>query len=144
MSHPPRYDDDDPLLARLRQLALGFPEAQEKISHGTPTFYTVKVFAQYGAHVKGEHDSQRLRRSVVFKPEPAEREALLSDPRVHVPAYAGSSGWLTLDLTDGTPDWREVAELLDGSYLQTAPARLVRDLDRHGGPAGDPAPGGGR
>lgn len=141
MSHPPRYDDDDPLLARLRELALGFPGAQEKISHGTPTFYTVKVFAQFGAHVKGEHDSRRLRRSVVFKPEPGEREALLTESQVHVPAYSGPSGWLALDLMGDTPDWDEVAELLDGSYRQTAPVRLIQELDKLGGPARDQGPG---
>ncbi len=141
MSHPPRYDDDDPLLARLRELALGFPGAQEKISHGTPTFYTVKVFAQFGAHVKGEHDSRRLRRSVVFKPEPGEREALLPDPQFHAPAYSGPFGWLALDLTGNTPDWDEVAELLDGSYRQTAPARLVQELDTLGGPTRRQDPG---
>lgn len=49
MAHPARFRDDDPLLHRVRDLALSFPGAAEKISHGTPTFYTVKVFCQYGA-----------------------------------------------------------------------------------------------
>ena len=39
MAHPPRYDDRDPLLARVRELAFALPEAKEKISHGTPTFF---------------------------------------------------------------------------------------------------------
>lgn len=129
MPHPRRFDHDDPLLGRLRELALAFPRAAEKISHGTPTFFTTKVFAQYGAAVKGDHDSTRLRRSLVFLPEGGERPALLEDDRVHVPAYVGAYGWLALDLTHGEPDWVEVAELLESSYRLTAPTRLVRELD---------------
>ena len=29
MSHPKMYDDDDPFLAEVREVALGFPEATE-------------------------------------------------------------------------------------------------------------------
>ena len=65
MSHPPRYREDDPLLGRVRDLALAFPAAREKISHGTPSFFTVKIFAQYGAATKGEHDSWALRLSLI-------------------------------------------------------------------------------
>lgn len=129
MAHPPRYDDRDPLLARVRELAFALPEAKEKISHGTPTFFTVKVFAQYGAPIKGEHDSMRLRRALVFRPEEGERPALLEDERIHVPGYVGAYGWLALDLTHGDPDWAEVAELMESSYRLTAPARLVTQLD---------------
>ena len=32
MAHPQMFDDDDPMLARVRELALGFPEAAEKVS----------------------------------------------------------------------------------------------------------------
>ncbi len=129
MPHPPRYRDDDPYLHRLRELALELPEAREKISHGRPNFFTVKVFAMYGAVVKGDHDSDALGRSVVVLPEPLEREALLADPRFVVPGYVGAYGWIALDLTAAQPDWDEVAELVDASYRLTAPARLVRQLD---------------
>ncbi len=129
MPHPPRYREDDPLLARVRGIALALPGAKEKISHGTPSFYTVKIFAQYGAAIKGDHDSWALRRSLVFLPDDQERPALEEDPRIHVPAYVGAYGWLALDLTAGEPDWDEVRELLDASYRNTAPARLIRELD---------------
>lgn len=129
MAHPERFRDDDPLLIRLRGIALAFPGAAEKISHGTPSFYTTKIFAQFGAPEKGDHDSMRLRRSLVFLPEDEERPALLEDPRVHVPAYMGAYGWLCLDLTDGTPDWDEVRELTESSFRLTAPAKLVKELD---------------
>lgn len=129
MAHPIRYDDDDPLLQRLREVALAFPEAQEKVAHGRPTFFTTKVFAYYGGSVKGDHGSDRLDRALLFLPEEDERVALLSDDRVQVPAYVGPSGWLALDLTAGAPDWDEVRELLDASYRRTAPRTLIARLD---------------
>jgi YjbR protein len=128
-THPPRFDDGDPLLAEVRRLALAFPEAKEKISHGSPNFYTVKVFAIFGGSLKGDHYATVLARAVLVLPDPGEREALLEDPRVHVPAYLGPSGWIALDLTHGDPDWQEVGELLESSYRNTAPRRLVRVLD---------------
>ncbi|MBD3781828.1 MAG: MmcQ/YjbR family DNA-binding protein [Micrococcales bacterium] len=128
MAHPPRFEDDDPLLGRLREVALALPGADEKVSHGRPTFFTRKVFAIFGGVVKGDHGSDALRQSLVFLPDPAERPALLEDPRVVVPGYEGAYGWLVLDLrTD--PDWVEVAELVETSYRLTAPARMVTALD---------------
>ena len=45
MPHPVMFDDADPILARVRKIALAFPEATEKISHGRPTFSAPKMFA---------------------------------------------------------------------------------------------------
>ena len=106
-----------------------------KVSHGRPTFFTRKVFAIFGGVVKGDHQSDALGRALVFLPEPAERPALLADPRFVVPGYEGAYGWLALDLRDGV-DWAEVGELVEASYRLTAPPRLVAELD--GAPATRP------
>ena len=37
-----------------------------------------------------------------------------------------------IDLADSPVDWTEIAELVDASYRQVAPARLVAALDRTG------------
>lgn len=132
MSHPVRYSDDDPYLTQLRELCLAFPGAQEKISHGRPNFYTTKVFASYGASVKGDHGSDRYARSLLVLPRDAERPALLDDERFFEPAYAGPYGWVGLDFTAVEPDWNEIAELIDESYRLTATKRLIAELDaRH-------------
>lgn len=129
MAHPPRFDADDPLLARLREVALALPGAAEKVSHGRPTFFTRKVFAIYGGVVKGDHASTALRRSLVFLPASDEREALGQDERFVVPAYEGAYGWLCLPLDRPDTDWVEVGELVEESFRQTAPVARLRELD---------------
>jgi hypothetical protein len=128
MGHPIMFDDKDPLLKRLRKLALAFPDAAEKISHGHPAFYTTKVFAYYGGSVKVDGVYRQHDRSVVVLLPPDERESLLTDGRCYVPAYLGPSGWLGFDLSSAT-DWGEIRELLDASYRRTAGARRVARLD---------------
>jgi predicted DNA-binding protein (MmcQ/YjbR family) len=131
MAHPQMFDDDDPVLARIRALALALPDAGEKVSHGRPAFYTTKVFCYYGASVKVAGEWVQHPTAIVVQPDPAERAALLQDPRAFVPAYLGPAGWIGVDLDDRT-DQDEVAELLQDSYRQTAGARRVARLDRPG------------
>jgi predicted DNA-binding protein (MmcQ/YjbR family) len=126
MPHPIMFDDADPLLSRVREIALAFPESTEVIAHGRPTFRCGKVFAHYGGSVRG---GDRRDHSLLVKPDAAEAQALADDPRFFVPAYLGPAGWLGLDLDAATPDWDEVRELIDASFRLVAPARLVRDLD---------------
>ncbi|GAB25051.1 hypothetical protein GOPIP_076_00020 [Gordonia polyisoprenivorans NBRC 16320 = JCM 10675] len=125
MPHPIMFDDADPFLIRVREVALAFPDATEVVAHGRPTFRCGKMFGNYGGGEKGgiRHD-----RSVLFLADPAERAALVEDPRFFVPAYFGPAGWLGILLDDAT-DWIEVAELLDASYRQIAPKRSIAKLD---------------
>ena len=125
------FDDDDPVLARVRDVALAFPGADEKVSHGRPAFYTKKVFAYYGGSQKVDGEWVQHPRSIVVLADADDRLALLEDPRVWVPAYLGPSGWLGFDL-DRHTDWTEVGELVDASYRLTADNRLVAALDASG------------
>lgn len=133
MAHPQMFDDDDPVLARVRELALAFPGADEKVSHGRPAFFTKKVFAYYGGSLKADGEWVQHPQSVMVLVDDDEREALLADERVFVPAYMGPSGWLGVDVdSDAGVDWDEVRELLDASYRLTAGKRLVAELDAPG------------
>ena len=125
------FDDDDPHLARVREIAAALPGTDEKISHGRPAFYTKKVFAMYGGSLKIDGRWIQHPQSIVILPEPDERRALLTDERAYVPAYWGPSGWIGIDLDDDT-DWPEIAEHLDASFRLTAPKRLVAELDAAG------------
>ena len=128
------YDDDDPVLARVRRAALALPGAAEKVSHGRPAFFTTKVFAYYGGSVKVDGDWVQHPHSVMVRLDAEDHAVLLAEPRSFVPAYLGASGWLGLDLVPGDDSGgdaagAELAEWLDASYRLTAPARLVAELD---------------
>ena len=69
---------------------------------------------------------------VTFKPELAERPALVEDSRFYVPAYFGPSGWLALDFTVAPVDWDEGVELRESSYRQVALKRMLKALDGRG------------
>lgn len=128
MAHPRMYDPADPLLARVRHVALAFPGAAEKESHGRPAFYTKKVFAYYSGSRKVDGDWVQHERAVMFLPDPGERPALEADSRFWVPAYLGPSGWLGVDLGPHT-DFDEIAELVEDSFRLTASKRLLSALD---------------
>ncbi len=48
MPHPIMFRDDDFGLAEVRKIALGYPEAFEKISWGRPVFCAPKIFVMFG------------------------------------------------------------------------------------------------
>jgi len=94
VGHPIRFRDDDPMLARVRQIALGLPASAEKISHGRPAFHTTKIFAYYGGSVKDDGVWVEHEQSLLVLPGQSERKALLADSRMYVPGYLGSYGWI--------------------------------------------------
>lgn len=119
------FDEHDPLLARLRPIALAMPEAEERVSHGRPWFHHAAGpgFAVYGCGAAGALTEPRPHALLVHVDE-EERPARRQDPRFFVPPYIGGRGWLGLDLDD--VDWTEVAELVDASWRFAAPRRLLR------------------
>lgn len=130
MAHPIMFSDDDPGLAELRRICLALPGAEERVSHGRPTFRTAKVFAVFGGSEKirpGEH--RMVPSALVFTPDPVDLPALDADERFFVPAYYGPSGGRAIDLADPATDWTEIAELVDASYRRVTPKRLVAELD---------------
>ena len=129
MGHPQMFDDDDQVLARVRQICLALPHAAEKISHGRPAFFTKKVFTYYGGSQKVAGEWVEHATAIMIVPDPEDAEALRQDERAWVPAYLGPSGWLGIDLV-APIDWAEVAELIESSYRETAPTRAVAEWDQ--------------
>ena len=123
------FEDDDALLARVREVALAYPEASERISHGRPNFFTKRTFCYYGGSQRVDGAWVSHDQAILIRPDPGDEPALRQDPRFWVPAYLGPSGWLGIDLDADLTDWTEIAELIDASYRVTAPARLVHELD---------------
>lgn len=131
MPHPVMFRDDDMGLTEVRTIALRYPEAFEKISHGRPVFCAPKMFAIYGGSAKSEHGGEHLRysHSILIKVDDSDRKALEQDRRFFYPAYMGPYGWLGLDFTATKVDWDEVTELIDASFRMVAPKKLIKLLD---------------
>jgi len=130
MAHPVMFTDDDPGLAELRAIALALPGAEEKVSHGRPTFRAKKIFAAFGGSEKlspGNH--RQVPSALIFTPDAADLPAIDQDPRFFVPAYYGPVGGRAIDLDDPDVDWTEIAELVDASYRMIATKRLIAELD---------------
>ncbi len=133
MAHPIMFSDDDPGLAELRRICLALPEAEERISHGRPSFRAGKLFAVFGGSEKlrpGEH--RMVPSALVFTPDPVDLPAIDADERFFVPAYYGPYGGRAIDLADPATDWTEIAELVDASYRRVATKRLLAVLDARG------------
>ena len=129
MTHPIMFEDDDPLLRRVREVCLAFPEVEERVSHGRPTFRVSKQFAVYGGGRKSPDGHVRHDHALLFIADPAEVVALDQDGRFFVPAYYGPAGWRATDLDRDDVDWGEVVELLDASYRMVANKRQLSAWD---------------
>jgi hypothetical protein len=137
MPHPTMFRNDDPGLAKVRKVALGYPEAFEKVSWGRPVFCAPKIFVMYGGSVKTDVKGEYLQypHSILIKVDESDRRALEQDRRFFYPAYMGPSGWLGLNLDAKKKgargvDWAEVSELIDASFRLVAPKKLIKLLDQ--------------
>ena len=115
------------LIERARRICLALPDANEKVSHGEPTWFAGagKVFAMVDDH---HHGAPHL--SLWLPAPPGAQQALVaSDPaRYFRPPYVGHRGWVGVVLDDG-PDWRVVAALVEDAYRNVATRRLIARLD---------------
>ena len=115
-----------PIVERLRKICLALPEANERVSHGEPTWFAGKgkVFAMLDNHHHGAtHVS-------VWLPQPFGVQQMLveADPeRFFRPPYVGPSGWVGIVL-DRKPDWASVTQLVRDAYVHVATRKLVAQL----------------
>jgi predicted DNA-binding protein (MmcQ/YjbR family) len=107
------------LLTRLRKICSLLPDATETVTFGHPTFQvagkTFAVFEQY----KGEF-------GLAVKVEKELQAVFLKDPRFYLTPYIGRLGWVTLRMNDGRIGWKEVREMVRGSYKLVAPRKWHR------------------
>jgi predicted DNA-binding protein (MmcQ/YjbR family) len=107
------------LLTKLRKICSLLPDVTETVSFGHPTFQvsgkTFAVFEQY----KGEF-------GLALKVEKELQSVFLKDPRFYLTPYIGKHGWVTLRMNSKPADWKEVRELVRGSYGLVATERLAR------------------
>ena len=110
-------------LRTLTDICLALPEArrEDKATHAA-FLVGKKTFAYY---LNSHHGDNII--SVSCKVLPGENQLLVQSApeRFYLPAYIGSRGWIALRMDRATLNWTEVKELIHGSYIQTAPKRLV-------------------
>ena len=118
----PRGRAADPV-ARLRQICLALPEMTERSSHGEPAWFvqgkkTVVTLDDH--HHGGEH--------LAFwcpAPDGVQQEMVEQEPsRFFRPPYVGGRGWLGVRI-DNSPDWDEVAQIVEDAYRMVAPKKLI-------------------
>ena len=113
-------------LERIRKIIGAWPETDERISHGSPTFWGGKqTFASFPEDHHGDG------RVAVWCKAPIEFQAdfVDSDPEIFfVPPYVGPSRWIGVRL-DRDVDWEMVADVLEEGYRMVAPRRALAELD---------------
>jgi predicted DNA-binding protein (MmcQ/YjbR family) len=103
---------------RLRAICLALPEATEVVIRRGPTYRVDERIFALDRVVEG--------RASVWCKVPAGAQAVLigaDSERFLSPPYYGSKGWVGMRL-DRSPDWREVAAVVQRSYRLVAPKRL--------------------
>ncbi len=121
----------DWLLARVRELALALPEAEDRDSHGSPGWRTGGKSGKFFAYFADQHHGSEHIALLVKTDGPDELNALVEmQPETYFrPQYYGAAGWVGLILNRPGVDWDQVAHWLHRSWRAVAPARLTRLLD---------------
>ncbi len=113
-------------LAKIRKIIEKWPETDERISHGAPTWWGgKKTFATFA---NNHHNDGRV--AVWIKSDVDSQEGLVeAKPDVFfVPPYVGPSGWIGVRV-DRDIDWGVLEGLLLSGYRMVAPKRALKQLD---------------
>jgi len=120
MSPDPQKD-----LEQVRTICLALPEADERLSHGSPGFFIKK--GKFFAYFWHNHHDDGIT-AVHVKTSGREEQAMLveMDPDCYfVPPYLGPSGWVGMRLGLPDTDWDRVGDRIAISWELVAPRRLL-------------------
>jgi hypothetical protein len=114
-------------LARVRTICLALPEATERLSHGSPTWF-VRAKKTFVMFLDNHHGDGRL--ALWCAAPPGVQGTLVDEEpdRFFVPPYVGGRGWLGVRL-DRAVDWAEIAGIAEDAYRVVAPKTLIAQLD---------------
>lgn len=115
--------DPDIALARVRAIALELPEAEERPSHGQPTFFVAgKQFAQF------RHDHHGDGRTIVAVKTADDEEGSnlieIAPETYSRVAYFGA-GWVGIAIGQPDTDWDLIGDRIARSWEFAAPRRLL-------------------
>lgn len=112
--------DAEALIGRVRAIALAFPDATEKLSHGEPSFF---VRGRMFCTIDNNHHGSGHVAAICNAQDGAQDSLVAAEPKhFFVPPYVGSKGWLGIRLDRGLP-WPVIADLLGQAYRKTAAPR---------------------
>ena len=114
-------------LAKVRERCLGLPEATERLSHGSPTFF-VRDKKSFVMFLDDHHGDGRLALWCAAPPGIQELVIEQDGERFFRPPYVGHRGWIGLRL-DVDVDWDEVEGVAEDAYRTVAPKKLLAELD---------------
>jgi hypothetical protein len=117
----PKLDRGDVQLKRVRALCADLAGVEERMSHGTPTFFAGKVFAMF---VDNLHGDGRLAVWVPVAEGLQERLIEEDSRRYFRPPYVGVKGWIGIEL--GRIDDETLAIHLREAWRQIGGARPKR------------------
>lgn len=117
------------VLPQLRQICLSLPETNERLSHGSPTFF-IRDKKTFVSFVDDHHGDGIL--GIWCAAAPGVQGQLVDEEpeRFFVPPYVGHRGWLGVRF-DRDLDWDEIDQIATDAYRQVAPKTLVAELDEH-------------
>jgi predicted DNA-binding protein (MmcQ/YjbR family) len=102
------------VLKKLRKECLSLPRATETLTFGHPTFQVDgKTFAVL--------ETYKDELGICVKVGKLLQDIFLKDARFFRTPYVGKHGWVTLRVHAAPLNWREIRELVKGSYLLVAP-----------------------
>jgi len=112
----------DAALERVRAICMRFPAAEEKLSHGAPSFHVRgKMFLNF---VDDHHADGRL--AVWCKSTLEEQRQLVADDPVQffVPPYVGVRGWVGVRLDKPGTDWIGLSIIVEHGWASVAPPNV--------------------
>lgn len=109
----------------VRRLCLSFPEVEEFVSHGFPTFRVRgRSFAIYSLNHHGDD------RVALLLQLGKDMQAMLIEAApvaCFIPPYNGPAGWVGIELNKGF-SWQRISSLVLDAYCRVAPASLWKGL----------------
>lgn len=112
----------------VRDIMASFPETEEFLSHGSPTFRVRgKIFASYTIN---HHGDGRVALNLIA-PRGAQAAFTKMRPDAYfVPPYCGPKGWLGVELDKGL-SWETIRDHVRDAYEIVAPTELANALDKN-------------
>lgn len=113
------------VLAKVRELAMVLPEAEETTSHDAPGFRIAggRFFAYFWHDHHGDGET-----AVMVKTTGLDEQAMLieAEPDLYYkPPYLGPSGWVAIRVGGDDVDWDRVGDRIAASWEMVAPRRLL-------------------